>query len=30
MNHIEAGMPLENALTEVGTWHKEQADGRMP
>ena len=30
MNHIEAGLPLENALTEVGAWHMEQIDGRMP
>jgi hypothetical protein len=30
MDHVDAGMPLENALTEVGEWHKGQVDGRMP
>jgi hypothetical protein len=30
MDRVEAGMPLENAVSEVGAWHKEQVDGRMP
>jgi hypothetical protein len=30
MNLVDAGMPLDNALSEVGEWHTGQADGRMP
>lgn len=30
MDHVEAGLPLEQALTAVAEWHGTQVDGRMP
>jgi hypothetical protein len=30
MDHVESGMPLQQALAEVAEWHGRQVDGSMP